>query len=75
MSITTQQVSLRGELVETYEGHGNRVARIYLSQVQIDMPMQLLPEAHLGDQVILDATITVNSVSPCLRQKNAGDPD
>ena len=75
MSITTQHLCLRGELVETYEGHGNRVARIYLTQFQLDMPMQLLPEAHLGDQVILDATITVNSVSPSLHQKNANSPD
>jgi hypothetical protein len=64
MSTVTQELCLRGEITEMFEGHGRQVARIYLNSLHLDLPMEMLGDAHLGDELLLEAKIVVKSVTP-----------
>ncbi len=61
-SIVTQELCIRGELAETYEGPGLPVARIHVNSVQLDVPMCFLNDAHLGDEVVLEVAVVVKRV-------------
>jgi hypothetical protein len=61
-SIVTQDLCIRGELAETYEGPGLPIARIHVNSVQLDVPMDFLSDAHLGDEVVLEVTVGVKRI-------------
>jgi hypothetical protein len=61
-SIVAQDLCVRGELAETYEGPGSPIARVQVNSVQLDVPMDFLNDAHLGDEVVLEVTVAVKRV-------------
>ncbi len=60
-----QPLSLRGEVVEIFEKQGQRYAKITINSRNIlDVPAGSIEEAHLGDHVIIDASVTIERVKP-----------
>jgi hypothetical protein len=61
-SIITQELCIKGELAETYEGPGLPVGRIHINSAQLDVPMCVLNDAHLGDEIVLEVAVVVKRV-------------
>jgi hypothetical protein len=55
-------LSLTGEVVETFERDGVPVATIRLKPVHMEVPLQSLHGAHLGDSVRLRITCSVQHI-------------
>ncbi len=61
----SKTLSLKGEVVEILEDHGQRLARIsVLSSSIIDIASDSIREAHLGDRVQIDARVTIECIRP-----------
>ena len=61
--LTQNRLVLAGEIVETYEKEGKRIAKVALKSCHIDIPLDVLPDLHLGDTVALEADITIKKVN------------
>ena len=60
-----QSLSFRGEVVEIFERQGQRYAKITIeSRTILDVPAGSIEEAHLGDHLVIDANLTIESVKP-----------
>ena len=60
-----QILSLQGEVVEIFEKDGQRLARVsVLSRNIIDVAGESIREAHLGDRILIDAQVTIESIKP-----------
>ncbi len=57
-----QTLRLSGEIAEIFENEGRRVARILLKSGSIELSVDNPDESHLGDHVLIDLAITVQSV-------------
>lgn len=58
-------VILHGGVVEILERDGRRLARIVVDpQPILDVAAAGLDEARLGDRVVIDASVTIQSVTP-----------
>lgn len=58
-------VTLRGGVVEIVERGGRRLARIVVDpQPILEVAAACLEEAHLGDRIVIDASVTIQSVEP-----------
>jgi hypothetical protein len=51
-----------GEVVEVYQKAGVAMAKIALRLCHIEVPMDLLDEAHLGDKILLEADVSLNRI-------------
>jgi hypothetical protein len=51
-----------GEVIETFERDGKRIAKVSLKSCHIDVPIDLIPDVHLGDTLVLEADVTVQQV-------------
>jgi hypothetical protein len=68
----SQKLILYGEVVEIYEKGGLRLAKISVKPCNIlAVAAQNIREAHLGDKVVIDASITVDQI----RDEVAGEAD
>jgi len=54
--------SLTGVVIETFEQDGKSIAKVTLKSCHIDIPLDAIPDAHLGDIVVLEAEISVQGV-------------
>ncbi len=60
----TQPLLLQGEVVEIVEKDGNRFARVVVEPRNVvDITAGSLKDAHLGDQILIEALITIQSVT------------
>jgi hypothetical protein len=59
---SSHSVVLTGEVVETFEREGKKIAKISLRMCHIEVPMDVVDAAHLGDTVHLSAVIPVNRI-------------
>lgn len=57
---TSHSAVLTGEVVETFERQGKQVAKISLRMCHIEVPMDLVDAAHLGDTVRLSVVVSVD---------------
>lgn len=48
-----------GEVVEVYQKAGIPTAKIALRMCQIEVPLALLDDLHLGDRILLEADLDV----------------
>ena len=68
--------SLTGEVVEIFERDGEQIATILFRSIQLEVPMQTLDAAHLGDIVSVDALISIKNIEPFFRAADPGsEPD
>ncbi len=67
-----QHVSVTAKVVETFERNGAQHARVFLDPIRLEVPMDQLDTAHLGDVVQLDATIAIENVQLTIGYE---DPD
>lgn len=51
-----------GEVIEILEKDGSRNAVVALKYTQIEIPMDILGDAHLGDRLILRADIVLKDI-------------
>ena len=58
----SRTLSVRGEIVETFEEGGRKFARIVLKFGCIEVCTEALGECHLGDRVLVDLDITVQGI-------------
>ena len=64
---TPHKVSLSGQVIETFEKEGKSIAKISVKPFQLEVPLDVLDSpqldiAHLGDAVLLEATIHVEKI-------------
>lgn len=59
---TTRDLTLRGEVVETFERDGIRIVKVSFPLLQIELPSEILDAAHLGDKVNISARLVLHSV-------------
>ncbi len=61
----SKTLSLKGEVVEILEDHGQRLARISVSSSSmIDITGDSIREVHLGDRVQIDAQVIIECIRP-----------
>jgi hypothetical protein len=59
-----QSLFFRGEVVEICEREGHRLTKIKLDSHDIlDIAAESLEDAHLGDKVVIDATLTIKGIT------------
>ncbi len=59
----SQKMKFHGEVVEIFESQGLRLAKISVRPCNIlAIAAPKIKEAHLGDQVVIDATIVIDQV-------------
>jgi len=61
-NLIRDKFSLTGEVIETFEKDGRSTAKVALKTCHIDIPMDAIPDTHLGDIVVLEADISVQDV-------------
>ena len=60
-----QSLFFRGEVVEIFEREGHRLAKIMLESHDIlDIAAESMEDAHLGDRVVIAASVTIRSIPP-----------
>lgn len=60
----SQSLSFCGEVVEICERDGHRVAKIMLETHNIlDVAAESIEDAHLGDKVVINASLTIRSIT------------
>jgi len=57
---TSHSAVLTGEVIETFEREGKQIAKISLRTCHIEVPMDLVDAAHLGDTVRLSVVVAVD---------------
>ncbi len=57
-----KDLTISGEVVETFERNGVRIAKVSFTSLHIELPMETLEAAHLGDKVIVTARLVLQSV-------------
>lgn len=62
-----------GEVVETFETQGKRAAKICVEPQIFEIVLKENEEAHLGDKVIIEASIAVTNVKPFIPDTH-GEP-
>lgn len=55
-------LTLRGEIVETFEKKGVRLVKVSFPSLHVELPMEMLEAAHLGDRVIISGSLVLQSV-------------
>ena len=55
-------IEFSGEVIETFERDGKRIAKVSLKSCHIDVPIDSIPDVHLGDTLVLEADVTVQKV-------------
>ena len=56
------RLAFPGEVIEIFERDGRRIAKISLKSYHIDVPIDSIPDVHLGDTLVLEADVTVQQV-------------
>jgi hypothetical protein len=59
-----EKLHLAGDIIETIERDGRRLAKIRLRECTIEVDAHLLMESHLGDNITIDADIQIRAVKP-----------
>ncbi len=57
-AIKQHNVLLRGKVIETYEKEGQCFAKVEVNSCSINVEMEGIEEAHLGDSVSIEADIS-----------------
>ncbi len=57
------QISLEGEIVETFEKDGQVFAKIHFNDCYINLPINEMPDAHLEDRVVMTAQLKIINLS------------
>jgi hypothetical protein len=66
MNTSDKNLFLLGEVVETYDDQGRRIAKVCLQSQFVETVLEAGSEAHLGDKVMIEATLSIRNVKPCL---------
>lgn len=69
---TSYSLLLVGEVVETFERDGTAVAKISTPPLHLEVPLEALDGAHLGDRVNLGVEISIKTIIP---SSNVHDDD
>ena len=56
------RLTLPGEVIETFEKGGRRIAKVALKSCHVDVSIDAIPDVHLGDMVLLEADIAVQKI-------------
>jgi hypothetical protein len=67
-----QDITLTGEVVETFEREDEHLAKIALSRMHLEVPMRSLIAVHLGDRLQLMMTITIQDIQPITGLEDTG---
>jgi hydrogenase maturation factor len=55
---------LKGVIQEIYVKEGTTMARVSVKGAQIRVPLFFLPEAGVGDEVLVDSGVAISRVEP-----------
>jgi hypothetical protein len=67
-----QDITLTGEVVETFEREDEQLAKIVLSRMHLEVPMGSLIAVHLGDRLQLMLTISIQDIQPTTGLEDTG---
>lgn len=67
-----QDITLTGEVVETFEREDEQLAKIALSRMHLEVPMGSLIAVHLGDRLQLMLTISIQDIQPTTGLEDTG---
>ena len=67
-----QDITLTGEVVETFEREDEQLAKIALSRMHLEVPMRFLIAVHLGDRLQLMLTISIQDIRPTTGLEDTG---
>jgi hypothetical protein len=76
-----QEVLLRGEVIQIFQEGGQRIAKIAVGpRNYVDVAADNIPDAHLGDAVVIEACFTIykvelDSESQGLNATDSGFPE
>lgn len=68
----SQDITLTGEVVETFEREDEQLAKIALSRMHLEVPMRSLIAVHLGDRLHLMLTISIHDIQPTTGLEDTG---
>jgi hypothetical protein len=78
MNPQDKNLFLMGEVVETYDDHGKCVAKVRVHSQFVETVLEPGSEAHLGDKLIIEASLAIKNVKPCLiiqkEDQSSGNP-
>ncbi len=61
-SISKYQVTLHGEIIETFENQGRQFAKISIAPTYLDIPTETLNEVHLGEKLKLEVKFLIENI-------------
>lgn len=64
METPSQKLSLLGEVVETFERKGQKLAKVSLKSWSVEMAIEPAEELHLGDSIAIEVCVTGRKVVP-----------
>ena len=64
METSLQRLSLLGEVVETFERKGQKLAKVSLKSWFVEMAIEPTEELHLGDSIAVEVCVTGRKVVP-----------
>ena len=62
---------MKGEIVEIYIRDGSTLAKVRVDGSYLNVPLLLLMNARVGDQVVIDAGIALTKIEPRAKSKHA----
>jgi hypothetical protein len=64
MEKPSQKLYLLGEVVETFERKGQKLAKVSLKSWSLEMAIEPTEELHLGDSIAIEVCVTGKRVMP-----------
>lgn len=57
------QIAIEGEIVETFEKDGQVFAKIHFNDCYVEISLNKMKDAHLGDRVLMTAELKIINLS------------
>ncbi len=65
-----EKISLNGEVIELFEEGGVKTIKIKFKEFICEIKSTQIEELHLGDKVIVDSLLNLNSLKESFNHKN-----
>lgn len=60
----SRPLSFQGEVIAVFERNARRVAKILIHPTALEVDVEKIPDAHLGDQVTLETQLILENIRP-----------
>jgi hypothetical protein len=70
----TGKINVIGEVVETISRNNRRRLKLAGTSCSVELGPDMLIDVHLGDTILIEGTITLQSIKPCYNKKQSDTP-